>query len=157
MCGIFAFFGNADTGDLDEKRNYYLNLSKKIRHRGPDWSGIYIDDKTKTLICHERLSIVGVENGSQPILNENMVLSVNGEIYNYKQLYEYVLNGKYSPQTKSDCEIIIHLYKEHGQNMVKMLDGIFGFVLHNKETESVLVARDPIGIKPLYYYNKNNR
>ena len=151
MCGIFAFFGNADTGDLDEKRNYYLNLSKKIRHRGPDWSGIYIDDKTKTLICHERLSIVGVENGSQPILNENMVLSVNGEIYNYKQLYEYVLNGKYSPQTKSDCEIIIHLYKEHGQNMVKMLDGIFGFVLHNKETESVLVARDPIGIIPLYY------
>ena len=75
MCGIFALFGNSDTDNLEEKRNYYLNLSKKIRHRGPDWSGIYIHDKV--LICHERLSIVGVENGSQPIINKDITRLIN--------------------------------------------------------------------------------
>ena len=89
MCGIFALFGNENTENLDNKRNYYLNLSKKIRHRGPDWNGIFIDNDNKALICHERLSIVGVENGSQPIEVDNIILSVNGEIYNYKG-YQYV-------------------------------------------------------------------
>ena len=151
MCGIFALFGNDNTENLDNKRNYYLNLSKKIRHRGPDWNGIFIDNDNKALICHERLSIVGVENGSQPIEVDNIILSVNGEIYNYKELYQYVLHGKYTPKTKSDCEVLIYLYKEYGSHFVKMLDGIFSFVLYDKDSKKVVVSRDPIGIIPLYW------
>ena len=139
MCGIFALFGNENTENLDNKRNYYLNLSKKIRHRGPDWNGIFIDNDNKALICHERLSIVGVENGSQPIEVDNIILSVNGEIYNYKELYQYVLHGKYTPKTKSDCEVLIYLYKEYGSHFVKMLDGIFSFVLYDKDSKKVVV------------------
>ena len=153
MCGIFAFFGNQSTGDISEQRNKFIELSKRIRHRGPDWSGIWLDVVNKAAICHERLSIVGVSSGSQPIHNEELgiVLSVNGEIYNYKSLYKDVLYNKYTPQTESDCEVIIYLYKEYGAQCVKMLDGIFGFVLFDTVNKTVLVARDPIGIIPLYY------
>jgi asparagine synthase (glutamine-hydrolysing) len=151
MCGICAFVGNKSSNIYD-KRKHFLELSKRIRHRGPDWNGIYIDDVNNVVICHERLSIVGVEHGSQPIVdNDEYILSVNGEIYNYKQLYDTVLHNKYKPQTDSDCEIIIHLYKEYGPNCVKMLDGIFSFVLYDKVNRKILVARDPIGVIPLYY------
>lgn len=151
MCGICAFVGNK-LSDINDKRKHFLELSKRIRHRGPDWNGIYIDETNNVVICHERLSIVGVEHGSQPIIdNDEYILSVNGEIYNYKQLYDTVLHNKYKPQTHSDCEIIIHLYKEYGPNCVKMLDGIFSFVLFDKVNKKILVARDPIGVIPLYY------
>jgi asparagine synthase (glutamine-hydrolysing) len=153
MCGICGFVGNKSYSDEQETtRKRFLELSKRIRHRGPDWNGIYNDNENNIIICHERLSIVGVDHGSQPIIdNDEYILSVNGEIYNHKQLYETVLHNKYVPSTKSDCEVIIHLYKEFGANCVKMLDGIFGFMLYDRVNQKILVARDPIGIIPLYY------
>jgi len=151
MCGIFGFLGNT-TDDNVLDREHFLELSKRLRHRGPDWNGIYTDNINKVVIAHERLSIVGVSHGSQPIIdNDEFILSVNGEIYNYKELYKTVLHNKYVPNTHSDCEVIIHLYKEFGPNCVKMLDGIFGFILYDKINSKLLVARDPIGIIPLYY------
>ena len=158
MCGICGFVGNRSSINLNdetlmgEKRKRILELSKRIRHRGPDWNGIYTDKENNILIAHERLSIVGVDHGSQPIIdNDDYILSVNGEIYNYKELYKTVLHNKYIPSTKSDCEVIIHLYKEFGPDCVKMLDGIFSFILYDKLNKKVMVARDPIGIIPLYY------
>ena len=164
MCGILACIYN-DKNKNNEKsksttnivvlknRQYYINLSKRVRHRGPDWSGIYFDNLKHIAICHERLSIVGIDSGSQPIINDELgiVLSVNGEIYNHKQLYDLVLHNKYTPNGKSDCEVIIYLYKEFGFNFVKMLDGIFSFVLYDKQKDLVFVARDSIGIIPLYH------
>jgi len=153
MCGILAFIGNEKTTNILEKRKRLLELSKSLRHRGPDSNGIYLDKTHNIAIAHERLSIVGVGTlGAQPIIdNDNYILSVNGEIYNYKSLYTTVLHDKYTPITDSDCEVIIHLYKEFGSACVKMLDGIFGFVLYDKINKKILVARDPIGIIPLYY------
>ena len=145
MCGFFSKFGH-----LSFSRTKYLEISKKLRHRGPDWNGIYMEEKS--VICHERLSIVGVDDGSQPLVSEdgNIILSVNGEIYNYKELFDVVLQNKYTPKTKSDCEVIIYLYKELGPKFINMLDGIFSFVLYDKESNTILCARDPIGIIPLY-------
>lgn len=155
MCGITAYISRESGEEVRSKRKHFLELSKKIRHRGPDWNGIYLSDGI--VITHERLSIVGVDNGSQPLVSSNsdntdeIVLSVNGEIYNYKSLFSSVLHNKYQAETGSDCEIIIPLYKEFGAHCIKMLDGIFSFVLYDKIRNKVLVGRDPIGIIPLYY------
>jgi len=153
MCGILGFFGNEDTTSIEEYRQKFIDLSTRIRHRGPDWSGIWTNEDCKVAMCHERLSIVGVDSGSQPIHNKELgiVLAVNGEIYNYKELYKTVLYNKYRPHTKSDCEVIIYLYKEYGAQCVKMLDGIFGFILFDYINQKVLIARDPIGVIPVYY------
>jgi asparagine synthase (glutamine-hydrolysing) len=159
MCGILGFFGNSDTSCECFDRKHFLELSRRIRHRGPDWSGLWQHQESKVTICHERLSIVGVDSGSQPIDNKELgiVLSVNGEIYNYQELYDVVLYNKYTPQTKSDCEVIIYLYHEFGAECVKMLDGIFGFILYDYKNGNVLIARDPVGIIPLYYgLSENN-
>ena len=145
MCGIFSVLGK-----IDRDRNYYLEHSKLLRHRGPDWNGIYMDKNT--VICHERLSIVGVNDGSQPLTidDDNYILSINGEIYNYKELYETALQDRYEPITNSDCEVILYLYKDFGLQFLNMLDGIFSFVLYDKKKGTLLVARDSIGIVPLY-------
>jgi len=150
MCGIFAVFGDKD---CLEKRQKYYEASKTLRHRGPDWNGIYIDDKNGAVVCHERLSIIDVEHGAQPIYDgqdKNYVLSVNGEIYNHKLLKENFLESNYEFQSNSDCEVILHLYKEFGNSLVNMLDGIFCFVLYDRHRNNFLVARDPIGVNPLY-------
>jgi asparagine synthase (glutamine-hydrolysing) len=152
MCGISAFIGNNNTENVSDKRKMFLELSKRIRHRGPDWNGIYMNDSSKIVICHERLSIVGVGNGSQPInIDNKYILSVNGEIYNHSELYDVVLQNKYKPQTESDCEIIVYLYKEFGIHGIKMLDGIFSFLLYDIDNGKIFIGRDPIGIIPLYY------
>lgn len=146
MCGIFGIFGNPTY----YTREQIIELSKKVQHRGPDWSGIYLDNIAA--LCHERLSIVGVDNGSQPIISSegDIILSVNGEIYNYKNLEES-LDNKYKHVTSSDCEIILNLYKEYGENFSNYLDGIFGFALYDKQKQLLLISRDPIGVIPLYY------
>ena len=153
MCGILALIGNENTKFDEELRKKYLKLSKLIRHRGPDWNGIYCDETNKVIIAHERLAIVGLDNGSQPITDKesNYILSVNGEIYNYKDIKKLVVQNSDDFQTSSDCEVIIPLLNELGTNGIKLLDGIFSFVFYDKLKNNFIVARDPIGVTPLYY------
>ena len=156
MCGIFAVVGNEKSCDYDTCREKFLECSKSLRHRGPDWNGIHIDNERKVVVAHERLSIIDVDNGAQPLISMdgNIVLTVNGEIYNHKGLKDVVLHGCSDFKTKSDCEVIIPLYQKYGSPFVDMLDGVFSFFLYDKENEDFFVARDPIGVNPLYYaYN----
>ncbi len=157
MCGIFAVFGYDPEV---HNRETLLNCSKKLRHRGPDWNGIYINEESNVCVCHERLSIVGVNKGAQPIfenaIDKKLVLSVNGEIYNYQGIKDIVLQDRYDFTTDSDCEVILHLYRELGVNFINMLDGVFSFALYDSEKNNFLVARDPIGVNPLYYAEENN-
>ncbi|MDA9303534.1 asparagine synthase B [Flavobacteriaceae bacterium] len=147
MCGIVCAF------DLKQKseilRPQVLEMSKKIRHRGPDWSGIYSDEKT--VMAHERLAIVDPASGQQPLFSEDkkLILAANGEIYNHRELRKQ-FNGTYNFQTASDCEIILALYKEKGVDFIDDLNGIFGFALYDVENDSYFIARDHMGIIPLY-------
>ena len=151
MCGIFAVIGNQKSQSYQELRNKFLSCSKLLRHRGPDWNGIYINDEKKAVVCHERLSIVDVDNGAQPLYSDKLVLSVNGEIYNHKGIKDVVLQGRHQFSTESDCEVVLYLYKEYGINFLNMLDGVFCFMLYDSENHNFLVVRDPIGVNPLYY------
>ncbi len=147
MCGILGMFGDATpTSKTKEKA---LEMVSLIRHRGPDWSGIYSDEKV--VLCHERLSIIDEEHGRQPLVNAATedVLIINGEIYNHL-LLRNKLKKPHSWQTRSDCEVILYLYEEYGPCFVEMLNGIFAFILYNKESGDCFVARDHIGICPLY-------
>jgi len=156
MCGILAILGSTEApADLRKKA---LQLSARLRHRGPDWSGIEMqtiqadNGQTKTnVLAHERLSIVDVNTGAQPLYSEdhNIALAVNGEIYNHVQLREG-LKRDHTFFTASDCEPIVHLYEEIGDELVHKLDGMFAFVLADKANNRFLAARDPIGIVPLY-------
>lgn len=148
MCGILAIHGLQQPKAF---RARALALSKTLRHRGPDWSGIFIGQQT--VMCHERLAIVGVDSGAQPLTSEDgkTILAVNGEIYNHVLLRKQVSpNAKF--KTHSDCEVILHLYREHGTDLVNMLDGMFSFVLLDETVEPtrIIAARDPIGITTLY-------
>lgn len=147
MCGITAIF-NIRKGAA-ELRQQALKMSKRIRHRGPDWSGIY-QGKT-AILAHERLSIVDPASGGQPLKSKDgkLILTVNGEIYNHRELREQ-LKGEYDCQTGSDCEVILALYSQYGVRCVEMLSGIFGFALYDEEQDTYLIARDPIGVIPLY-------
>lgn len=147
MCGIFGILDIKT--DVSELRSKALELSKLLRHRGPDWSGIWNNDNA--ILCHERLAIVDVDNGAQPLTNrsENHILAVNGEIYNHKEL-EQTLDTPYDFKTKSDCEVILPLFEAHGPAFLDQLKGMFAFVLYNKEDDTYLIARDHIGIIPLY-------
>jgi asparagine synthase (glutamine-hydrolysing) len=147
MCGIFGILDIKT--DVSELRTQALELSKLLRHRGPDWSGIWHNDNA--ILCHERLAIVDVDTGAQPLIssNGNQVLAVNGEIYNHKDL-ESKLTNPYDFQTKSDCEIIIPLYQQEGLGFIDKLEGMFSFVLYDQENNTYLIARDHMGIIPLY-------
>ena len=158
MCGIFAIFSSSlPEPDL---RKELITCSQKLRHRGPDWSGYKViqadDSKNIPLahgIGHERLAIMDPESGSQPLVSPdgNVVVAANGEIYNFKELYS-TLKTPYSPMTGSDCEVILPLYEEHGPtiDMISSLRGMFSFILYDKKTDTYLVARDHMGITPLY-------
>jgi asparagine synthase (glutamine-hydrolysing) len=124
-------------------------MSKRVRHRGPDWSGIYTGQSA--ILAHERLSIVDPASGGQPLKSQDgkLVLTVNGEIYNHRELREQ-LNGRYAFQTGSDCEVILALYREKGVRCIEDLNGIFAFALYDEEKDVYLIARDPIGVIPLY-------
>lgn len=147
MCGIIGVF-DLKTG-ARELRPKLLEMSKKVRHRGPDWSGIYCGDKA--IITHERLSIVDPESGGQPLYSKDrkLILGVNGEIYNHQSIRERYKDS-YEFQTLSDCEVILALYRDKGKDFLEDINGIFAFVLYDEETNSYLVARDHIGIIPLY-------
>ena len=147
MCGIVCAF------DLKQKaedlRPQLLEMSKKIRHRGPDWNGIYSD--SNAILAHERLAIVDPASGKQPLLSKDkkLILAANGEIYNHRELRKKFVDT-YDFQTQSDCEVILALYKENGVDFLDDLNGIFGFAIYDVEKDSYLVARDHMGIIPLY-------
>jgi asparagine synthase (glutamine-hydrolysing) len=148
MCGIVAIL--EIRRDAEAHRDRALGMARTLRHRGPDWSGVYADDRA--VLAHERLSIVDVDHGAQPLLNAegDRVLAVNGEIYNHKQL-EASLDPPYPLRTASDCEVILPLYEREGAAFLNRLSGIFAFVLHDRRNQTYLIARDPIGVCPLYY------
>ena len=147
MCGIVAIFNVKE--QTPELRQKALKMSKKIRHRGPDWSGIYCGKSA--ILCHERLSIVDPESGKQPLFapDHKQVLAVNGEIYNHREIRAKYA-GKYDFQTGSDCEVVLALYRERGCDFLEELSGIFAFALYDEEKDDFLIARDPIGVIPLY-------
>ena len=147
MCSIFSVLDLKT--DPVELRKKALELSRLMRHRGPDWSGIYASDNA--ILAHERLSIVDVNNGAQPLYNaaHTHVLAVNGEIYNHQALRQR-FEGRYEFQTASDCEVILALYEEQGSAFLDELQGMFAFVLYDAEKNSYLIGRDHLGIIPLY-------
>ena len=153
MCGIVCAFDLKQS--VQELRPQILQMSKKIRHRGPDWSGIFCNNKA--ILAHERLSIVDPESGKQPLFSKDgkLVLAVNGEIYNHQEIRDH-FEGKYEFLTKSDCEVILALYREKGPNFLEDLSGIFAFALYDIEKDIYLIGRDHIGIIPLYQgWDKN--
>ena len=147
MCGIVCAFDlKQKTEDL---RPQVLEMSKTIRHRGPDWSGIYSDDKA--ILSHERLAIVDPASGKQPLFSPDnkLVLAANGEIYNHRELRKQ-FEGNYDFKTESDCEVILALYQEKGVDFVDEMNGIFGFAIYDTEKDEYFIARDHMGIIPLY-------
>ncbi|KIM55872.1 hypothetical protein SCLCIDRAFT_283282 [Scleroderma citrinum Foug A] len=148
MCGILAVHGIKNP--LAD-RAHFVALSKRIRHRGPDWSGYYVGKEA--ILCHERLAIVGVDSGAQPLVSDDgkLILAVNGEIYNHLAIRsEYGSDFKF--KTHSDCEVILPLYEKHGKDLCNQLDGIFSFVLLDESVTPtrIIAARDPIGVTTLY-------
>ncbi|BCY28727.1 asparagine synthase B [Flavobacterium okayamense] len=147
MCGIVCAF------DVKQKtetlRPQVLEMSKKIRHRGPDWSGVFSNDKA--IMAHERLAIVDPASGKQPLFtkDKSLVLAANGEIYNHRELRKQ-FEGKFEFQTESDCEVILALYQAKGTSFVDELNGIFGFAIYDVEKDEYFIARDHMGIIPLY-------
>ena len=153
MCGIVCAF---DLKESSEKlRPQLLEMSKKVRHRGPDWNGIYANEKA--ILAHERLAIVDPASGKQPLFSADgkLVLAANGEIYNHRELREQ-FEGKYEFRTQSDCEVILALYQEKGVDFVDDMNGIFGFAIYDSEKDEYFIARDHMGIIPLYIgWDKN--
>lgn len=148
MCGIVCVFDLKT--DAQELRPKVLKMSKKVRHRGPDWSGIYCGEKA--VMAHERLSIVDPESGGQPLYSKDkkLILAVNGEIYNHRDIRKQY-SGKYEFLTGSDCEVILALYRDKKEKFLDEMNGIFGFALYDEENDAYLIARDHIGIIPLYH------
>ena len=147
MCGIVCAFDLKQTAE--DLRPQVLEMSKQIRHRGPDWSGIFSNEKA--ILSHERLAIVDPTSGNQPLFSQDgrYVLAANGEIYNHKELRAQ-LDGKYNFTTQSDCEVILALYQEKGASFLDELNGIFGFAIYDTQEDTYFIARDHMGIIPLY-------
>ena len=148
MCGIVSIFNIHE--QIPTLRQKALQMSGKLRHRGPDWSGIYCGGTA--ILAHERLAIVDPESGRQPLFSpdKKQVLAVNGEIYNHRDIRRRY-KDKYAFQTRSDCEVILALYREKGDGFLDELNGIFAFALYDVERNDYLIARDPVGVIPLYY------
>ncbi|KAE8192653.1 hypothetical protein CF335_g5786, partial [Tilletia laevis] len=156
MCGILGCLHHPDAAAY---RPRMLQLSRCIRHRGPDWSGCIVTEEggsKGSILCHERLAIVGVDTGAQPLTSTfsdgKVILAVNGEIYNHRALRKGLKDTKAEFKTHSDCEVLLHLYREHGADFVHMLDGMFSFILLDTSVSPsrIVAARDPIGITTLY-------
>ncbi|MDR3350908.1 MAG: asparagine synthase B [Prevotellaceae bacterium] len=147
MCGIVGAFNIKQT--QEELRPQVLKMSKLVRHRGPDWSGVFSNEKA--ILAHERLAIVDPQSGRQPLYSKDgkLALAVNGEIYNHRELRRRMA-GRYEFLTQSDCEVILALYREKGPHFLEDMNGIFAFALYDVEKNTYLIARDHIGIVPLY-------
>jgi len=147
MCGILCAFELKQSSE--SIRPQILEMSKKLRHRGPDWSGIYAMDKA--IMSHERLAIVDPTSGKQPLISpsEKLILAANGEIYNHRDLRK-ALSGSYAFKTQSDCEVLLALYQEEGIDFLNKVNGIFAFAIYDAEKDSYFIARDHMGIIPLY-------
>ena len=147
MCGIVGIFNTKEQSDA--LRAKALKMAQNIRHRGPDWSGIYCG--RNAILAHERLSIVDPQSGGQPLYSPNRkyILAANGEIYNHREIRAQYA-GRYEFQTGSDCEVILALYQDKGIHFLEDLNGIFAFALYDEEKDDFLIARDPIGVIPLY-------
>ncbi len=147
MCSIFGVLDIKSS--VEQLREQAIDMSKLLRHRGPDWSGVY--SSNNAILVHERLAIVGVQSGAQPLYNpqKTHVLAVNGEIYNHKQLAAD-LDIDFEFQTQSDCEVILALYEQKGSQFLDDLNGIFAFCLYDEQKNKYLIGRDHIGIVPLY-------
>ena len=163
MCGFVGVFdlnsGNVPIAEglKEQLRSQVLEMSRKIRHRGPDWSGVYTGGNA--ILSHERLAIVDPFSGKQPLISDDgsIILAVNGEIYNH-QAIRAMYKGKYNFLTQSDCEVIIPLYKEKGANFLEDLSGIFAFALYDAKKDVYLIGRDQIGVIPLYQgWDKDGR
>jgi asparagine synthase (glutamine-hydrolysing) len=150
MCSILGLLDLPPGSDVPALRRDALERSARQRHRGPDWSGVYADPQA--ILVHERLAIVGLNSGAQPLRSADgdLVLAVNGEIYNHRELRAQ-LHDAYAFQSDSDCEVINALYRARGADFVNELEGIFAFVLWDRAAGRYLVARDSIGVCPLYY------
>ncbi|MDE3072797.1 MAG: asparagine synthase B, partial [Pseudomonadota bacterium] len=148
MCSIFGMFDLQPGDDLAALRRQALELSQRQRHRGPDWSGVFVD--AGVILVHERLAIVDPASGAQPLRSRDgaLALAVNGEIYNHRELRRA---SGYDFTTGSDCEVINALYREHGADFLDRLNGIFAFALWDGAAKRYLIARDPIGVCPLYW------
>ena len=148
MCSIFGVLEIRQ--DIKAVRKMALRQSRMLRHRGPDWSGVYAAGNA--VLAHERLAIVDINTGAQPILSESgrQALAVNGEIYNHYDIREKFA-GKYQFRTASDCEVILPLYLRHGTDFLDRLSGMYAFCLYDEDQDFWMMARDPIGIMPLYY------
>ena len=147
MCGIVCAFNVKGNNDI--VRGNVLQMAQKVRHRGPDWSGIYSSENA--ILAHERLAIVDPTSGKQPILSEDglKVIAVNGEIYNHQNLKDSFATD-YNFRTESDCEVILALYEKKGINFLNDLNGIFAFALYDSSNDKYIIARDHMGIIPLY-------
>ena len=154
MCGITGYISK---GKKEEKQPVIKAMADAIKHRGPDGEGYFVDEDVA--LGHRRLSIIDLEGGKQPLYNEDetKVVIFNGEIYNFKELKVDLINKGHKFRTKSDTEVIIHGYEEYGTEVVKKLRGMFTFVIWDREKKEMFGARDPFGIKPFYYYKKNDQ
>lgn len=154
MCGFVGFLNSSEVSDCD---SVIRRMADRIRHRGPDDAHYYVDSHIS--LGFRRLSIIDLEGGRQPILNEDgsMALLFNGEIYNYQSLREDLINKGHSFTTKSDSETILHGFEEYGKDILQKLRGMFAFVIWDKEKKTLFGARDIFGIKPFYYYNSNGQ
>lgn len=146
MCGICGF-----TGEIVDRDKAIKNMTEVITHRGPDSDGFYNDEHIS--MGFRRLSIIGLENGSQPIYNEDktLVLTFNGEIYNYKELKKELIEAGHTFATDADSEVLVHGYEEWQEDMLDKLRGMFGFAIYNTKDKSLFIARDFFGIKPMHY------
>ena len=146
MCGYVGFTNTIDNANIVLKK-----MMEKIRHRGPDGEGQYIDENVA--LGHRRLSIIDIDAGAQPMYNEDgsLVIVFNGEIYNYKQIREQLIKSGHTFATNSDTEVLIHGYEEYGEKILNQLRGMFSFVIWDRNKKELFGARDFFGIKPLYY------
>ena len=146
MCGLCGF-----TGQVIDRENVIKNMTDIITHRGPDSAGFFSDENI--VMGFRRLSIIDLDNGTQPIYNEdeNLVLNFNGEIYNHKELRKELINLGHEFYTETDSEVLIHGFEEWGVNLLNKLRGMFGFAIWNREDQSLFIARDFFGIKPMHY------